>query len=73
MHNYTRSHLECGTKLIPLRNTDRIAMLFPTVLPGACFSPRLFCVAVLGFIDLCVGRSVHALAALSVPVDVTHR
>ena len=22
--------------------------------------------------DLCIGRSVHALAALSVPVDVTH-
>ena len=41
------------------------------VLPGACFSPRLVCVAVLGLIDLCLGRSVHALAALSVPVDVT--
>ena len=27
--------------------------------------------AVLGFVDLCLGRLVHALAYLSVPVDVT--
>ena len=30
------------------------------------------CVAVLGLIALCMGRLVHALAAFSVPVDVTH-
>ena len=42
------------------------------LLLGACFSPRLVFVAVLGLIDPCLGRSVHALAALSVPVDVTH-
>ena len=28
--------------------------------------------AVLGFVDLYLGRLVHALASLSVPVDVTH-
>ena len=39
----------------------------------ACFSPRFVCVAVLGLLALCLGRLVHALAALSVPVDVTHR
>ena len=38
----------------------------------ACFSPRFVCVAVLGLLALCLGRLVHALAALSVPVDVTH-
>ena len=42
------------------------------VLYAACFYPRLVCVAVLGLIALCIGRLVHALAALSVPVDVTH-
>ena len=42
------------------------------VLPEACFSPRFVCVAVLGLIALCIGRLVHALAAFSVPVDVTH-
>ena len=38
----------------------------------ACFSPRLVCVAILGLIALCIRRLIHALAALSVPVDVTH-
>ena len=42
------------------------------VLPEACFSPRLVCVAVLGLLALCIGRLVPALAAFSVPVDVTH-
>ena len=42
------------------------------MLSEAGFSPRLVCVAVLGLIALCIGRLVHALAALSVPVDVTH-
>ena len=42
------------------------------MLPEACFSPRFVCVAVLGLIALCIGRLVHALAAFSVPVDVTH-
>ena len=42
------------------------------MLPQACFSPRFVCVAVLGLIALCIGRLVHALAALSVPVDVAH-
>ena len=42
------------------------------VLPEACFSPRLICVAVLGLLALCIGRLVPALAAFSVPVDVRH-
>ena len=42
------------------------------VLPEACVSPRLICVAVLGLLALCIGRLVPALAAFSVPVDVPH-
>ena len=32
----------------------------------------VLCVAVLGLLALCIGRLVSALAAFSVPVDVTH-
>ena len=42
------------------------------VLREACVSPRLICFAVFGLLALCIGRLVPALAAFSVPVDVTH-
>ena len=42
------------------------------MLPEACFSPWFVSVAILGLITLCIGRLVPALAALRVPVDVTH-
>ena len=61
--------LHCWTLAIRLVQNQ---LSVPTCLPEACFSPRLVCVAVLGLIALCIGRLVHALAALSVPVDVTH-
>ena len=59
-----------GATLMPLCAQPTVACSY--VLPEACFSPRFFCVAVLGLIALCIGRLVHALAAFSVPVDVTH-
>ena len=51
---------------------NSVSLVCSYVLPEACISPRMVCVAFLGLHALCIGRLVPALAALSVPVDVTH-